>query len=81
MDFRKQAAEFTETGEVTVYSITLKAKIVTRPVGDTALFVKDTIFYGRGVYSVSSEDEEIGLKRAVTDLVNNFLNKLFEARI
>ena len=81
IDFGKRASEFTETGEVTVYTIILKAKILVRPMGDTALFLRDTVFSGRGVYNVSSENEDAGVRRAVKDLVNNFLNKLFEVRI
>ncbi len=81
MDFRKHASEFTETGEVTVYSVILRAKILVIPIGDTTLILKDTIFSGSGVYNVTSENEDTGIKRAVSDLVNNFLSKLFEVRI
>ncbi len=81
MDFNKRASEFTETGEVTVYTISIKAKILTETLKDSLLYLQDSIFYGRGVYSVLSEDENTGIKRAVTDLVNNFLNRLFEAKI
>ena len=80
LSFNKNASEFTESGEITVYTITIKAQILTHPVDDTLSFLKDSIFYGKGVYSASSEDEDTGIKRATEDLVNNFINKLFEIK-
>lgn len=81
LNFDKRATEFTETGEVTVYSVRIKAKILTKVVGDSLSYLKDSVFYGQGIYSAVSEEEDIGIERAVIDLTNNFLNKLFEARM
>lgn len=80
LNFEKSATEFTETGEITVYTITIKAKILTYPMDDSIYFLNDTIFYGRGVYSASGEDEGIGIKRATKDMIDNFLDKLFETK-
>ncbi len=80
-EFKKTPTEFTEAGEVTLYTISLNALIKTPVKGDTVMFLKDSIFHGRGVYKVGEEEEAKGIERAVEDLVNNFLGKLFEVKI
>ncbi len=80
-DFRKVPTEFTEGGEVTIYTVTLRAIIRTPVRGDSLYFLKDSVFSGRGVYRVGEETEIQGIERAVNDLVNNFLDRLFSVRI
>ncbi len=80
-EFGKSPTEFTEGGEVTVYTVSIKATIKTPIKGDSVYFLKDTMFVGKGVYKVGTETEAQGIERAVKDLVNNFLDRLFEVKI
>ncbi len=80
-DIKKTPTEFTENGEITVYSITTKAIIKTLVKKDSSYFLKDTVFIGKGIYKVTDENENAGIERSINDLVNNFLSRLFEVRI
>lgn len=77
--FRKDPEEYDASGKILTYRVTIRAKISFYDVANQKYYLEPKAYQGWAIYTVGSETEDDGIRKALANLFDQALAELFSA--
>jgi len=77
--FRKDPEEYDASGKILTYRVTIRAQVSFYDVANQKYYLEPKAYQGWAIYTVGSETEDDGIRKAFANLFDQALAELFSA--
>ncbi len=77
--FRKDPEEYDASGKILTYRVTIRAKVSFYDVANQKYYLEPKAYQGWAIYTVGSETEDDGIRKALASLFDQALAELFSS--